>query len=93
MPLLPSSGEPGLTGLQLIDSYGALAADCFVMVTILRAIIAFAWTFFVADWIELRGAAEPFGIFGMLMGLFGLLTVPLWRYGKRMRIATAHIVG
>ncbi|KAM0435853.1 hypothetical protein ACHAPT_002744 [Fusarium lateritium] len=76
-------------GLELIDSYHSLAADCFTMVTILRAIIAFAWSYFVADWIHDRGAAEAFGIFGMLMGLFSLLTVPLWMYGKRMRIATA----
>ncbi|KAF4962174.1 hypothetical protein FSARC_9748 [Fusarium sarcochroum] len=73
----------------LIDSYHSLAADCFTMVTILRAIIAFAWTFFVADWIHHDGAAEPFGIFGLLMGVFSLLTVPLWLFGKRMRIATA----
>ncbi|KAJ4021401.1 hypothetical protein NW752_004409 [Fusarium irregulare] len=76
----------------LIDSYHSLAADCFTMVTILRAIIAFAWTFFVADWIHHKGAAEPFGIFGLLMGIFSLLTVPLWMFGKRMRIATAERV-
>jgi hypothetical protein len=63
------------------------------MVTILRAIIAFAWTFFVSDWIAEDGAAEAFGIFGMLMGVFGLLTIPLWMYGKRMRIATASVFG
>lgn len=74
---------------QLMDAYTHLAADCFTMVTILRAIIAFAWTFFVAKWVQDRGAAEAFGIFGMLMGIFGLLTVPLWMFGKRMRIATA----
>ncbi|KAL2135112.1 hypothetical protein VTI74DRAFT_9705 [Chaetomium olivicolor] len=51
----------------LIDSYNHLAADCFTIVTILRAVIAFAWSFFVASWVEDRGAAEPFGIFGMLM--------------------------
>ncbi|KAM5345101.1 hypothetical protein ACJ41O_010963 [Fusarium nematophilum] len=73
----------------LIDSYHSLAADCFTMVTILRAIIAFAWSYFVADWIHDRGAAEPFGVFGMLMGMFSLLSVPLWMYGKRMRIATS----
>jgi hypothetical protein len=76
----------------LIDSYHSLAADCFTMVTILRAIIAFAWTFFVADWIHHKGPAEPFGIFGLLMGIFSLLTVPLWMFGKRMRIATAERV-
>ncbi|KAB5550753.1 major facilitator superfamily domain-containing protein, partial [Coniochaeta sp. 2T2.1] len=71
----------------LMDSYGHLAADCFVMVTIMRSIIAFAWTFFVAEWVEQKGPAEAFGVFGMLMGIFSLLTVPLWLYGKRMRIA------
>ncbi|KAJ3539170.1 hypothetical protein NM208_g5594 [Fusarium decemcellulare] len=76
----------------LIDSYHSLAADCFTMVTILRAIIAFAWSYFVADWIHDRGSAEAFGIFGMLMGLFSLLSIPLWMYGKRMRIATADKV-
>lgn len=75
--------------LQLIDSYGSLAADCFTVITILRSIIAFAWTFFVADWVQSRGGAEPFGIFGMFMGLFSLLSIPLWIYGKRMRIATS----
>lgn len=59
------------------------------MATILRSVIAFAWTFFVQDWINKSGAAEPFGIFGMLMALFGLTAVPVWLYGKRMRIATA----
>lgn len=59
------------------------------MVTILRAVVAFAWTFFVATWVQDRGAAEAFGIFGMLMGLFSLTTIPLWLLGKRMRIATS----
>ncbi|KAH8201693.1 hypothetical protein TruAng_004131 [Truncatella angustata] len=72
---------PSIGFNYLIDSYSSLAADCFVMVTILRAIIAFAWTFFVSEWIAEDGAAEAFGIFGMLMGIFGLLTVPLWLYG------------
>ena len=76
--------------LQLIDAYGRLAADCFVMVTILHSIIAFAWTFFVSRWVAERGATEPFGVFRMLMGVFLLLAVPLWLYVKRMRIARAE---
>ncbi|KAH8655282.1 major facilitator superfamily domain-containing protein [Xylariales sp. PMI_506] len=83
---------PSIGFNYLIDSYSYLAADCFVVVTILRAIIAFAWTFFVAEWIAADGAAEPFGIFAMLMGIFTLLTIPLWLYGKRMRMATAGIM-
>ena len=62
------------------------------MVTSFRAIISFAWTFFVGTWIGESGAAEPFGIFALLMGLFGLTMVPVWLYGKRFRIATADWV-
>lgn len=59
------------------------------MTTIARAVVSFAWTFFVGDWVQSAGPALPFGIFGMIMGIFSLLTIPLWLYGKRMRIATA----
>ncbi|TDZ30159.1 putative MFS-type transporter [Colletotrichum spinosum] len=83
---------PSIGFNYLIDSYGRLAGDCFVIVTIMRAIIAFAWSFFVSHWVEEKGAAEPFGVFGMLMGIFSLFTVPLWLYGKRARIATRNLV-
>jgi len=62
------------------------------MVTCFRAIISFAWTFFVGTWAAETGPAEPFGIFALLMGLFGLTMVPVWLFGKRMRIATADWV-
>ena len=74
----------------LIESYPSVSGDCFVAVTSARAIVAFAYTFFVGSWVEHEGAAEPFGIFGMLMGVFGLLTIPMWIWGKRLRIATAR---
>ena len=76
----------------LIDSYGSLSGDCFVMVTTSRAIVSFAWTFFVGEWVTHRGPAEPFGIFGMLMGFFGLLIVPFLLWGKRLRIWSAKWV-
>ncbi|KAF1971867.1 MFS general substrate transporter [Bimuria novae-zelandiae CBS 107.79] len=76
----------------LIESYPVIAGDCFVAVTCSRAIIAFAWTFFVGSWTHDAGYAVPFGIFGMLLGVFGLLTVPYWIWGKRFRIATAKWV-
>lgn len=74
--------------MQIIESYPGFSHDCFVMITCLRAIIGFAWTFFVGSWVEARGAAEPFGVFGMFMGIAGLLTIPVYFYGKRIRIAT-----
>ncbi|KAH3948937.1 hypothetical protein HBI25_011080 [Parastagonospora nodorum] len=76
----------------LIESYNSIAGDCFVAVTCVRAIISFAWTFFVGTWVHDAGAAEPFGIFGLLMGVFGLLTIPMLIWGKRLRIWTAKWV-
>ncbi|KAL1796297.1 hypothetical protein ACET3X_004837 [Alternaria dauci] len=76
----------------IIEAYGVLAGDCFVAITFVRAIVSFAWTFFVGEWVTHQGAAEPFGIFGMLMGLFGLMTVPMLIWGKQLRIWTAKWV-
>ncbi|KAF9698729.1 hypothetical protein EKO04_003268 [Ascochyta lentis] len=76
----------------LIESYTSIAGDCFVSVTTARAIVSFAWTFFVGEWVQHDGAAEAFGIFGMLMGLFALMTIPFLIWGKRLRIWTAKWV-
>ncbi|KAF2192019.1 MFS general substrate transporter [Zopfia rhizophila CBS 207.26] len=76
----------------LIESYPSISGDCFVAVTCVRAIVAFSWTLFVGHWVEDKGPAEPFGIFGMLMAIFGLLTIPVWMWGKRLRVATAKLV-
>ncbi|KAL6705852.1 hypothetical protein ACN47E_006312 [Coniothyrium glycines] len=73
----------------IIEAYPHLAGDCFVSITSVRAIVSFAWTFFAGDWVTSRGAAEPFGVFTMLMGLFSLLTIPMIIWGKRTRIWTA----
>lgn len=76
----------------LIESYPALAGDCFVAVTSARAVVSFAWTFFVGEWVHHDGPAEAFGVFGMLMGVFALATVPVLIWGKRLRIWTAKWV-
>lgn len=73
----------------MIEAYNAVSGDCFVMIVFIRAIISFAWTFFVSSWVAADGPMEPFGIFGMLMAIFTLTTVPMFIWGKRTRIATA----
>lgn len=78
---------------DIVKLFGSFTDYVIVlMITSWRSIIAFAWTFFVGDWVTSKGAAEPFGIFAMLMGLFGLTVIPVWLYGKRLRIATASWV-
>ncbi|KAK5130175.1 hypothetical protein LTR08_002429 [Meristemomyces frigidus] len=80
---------PSIGFSYLMDSYNAISADCFVMTTIARAIVSFAWTFFIGGWVDTAGAALPFGIFTLIMGVFALMTIPVWLLGKRMRIATS----
>lgn len=63
------------------------------MVVTFRAIVSFAWTFFVGTWTAESGFALPFGIFAMLMGLFGLVSVPVWLFGKKFRIAGQNTIG
>ncbi|EGP86985.1 uncharacterized protein MYCGRDRAFT_86328 [Zymoseptoria tritici IPO323] len=83
---------PSIGFNYIIDSYHPLHGNCFVMTTIVRSVIAFAWTYFISDWVIADGPALPFGIFGMIMAIFGLLAVPLWAFGKRMRIATTSFL-
>ncbi|KAF2151533.1 major facilitator superfamily transporter [Myriangium duriaei CBS 260.36] len=83
---------PSIGFNYIIESYGEWASDCFVIVVALRAVISFAWTFFIGSWTAKTGPSEPMGIFGLLMGLFSLTTIPVWLFGKRLRIATASIV-
>ncbi|KAH8726892.1 major facilitator superfamily domain-containing protein [Phaeosphaeriaceae sp. PMI808] len=85
--------QAGSVGFNyLIESYPSIAGDCLVAVTTMRAIISFAWSFFVSDWVHHNGPAEVFGIFAMVMGIFGLLTIPMMIWGKRLRIWTAKWV-
>ncbi|CAK7221500.1 hypothetical protein SBRCBS47491_004546 [Sporothrix bragantina] len=70
------------------DAYQPVTGHCLTIIGVVRAVVAFAWTFFVGTWVEKSGDALPFGIFGMLMGVFSLLSIPLWVWGKRSRIAT-----
>ncbi|WPH02269.1 MFS general substrate transporter [Acrodontium crateriforme] len=79
---------PSIGFNYLIEAYGDWASDCFLMVIVTRSIISFAWTFFVGSWVESAGAALPFGIFTLFMALFSLTALPVWLYGKRLRIFT-----
>ncbi|KAK5654931.1 hypothetical protein OQA88_6687 [Cercophora sp. LCS_1] len=76
----------------LIDSYSQLATDCLAMVSILRGIVPFAWTFFVVQWVVEDGFLVPFGGVTVIMGVLSLLVVPLIWTSKRMRVATARFV-
>ncbi|AEO62982.1 uncharacterized protein THITE_2038627 [Thermothielavioides terrestris NRRL 8126] len=92
MVALALAQVPSIWFNYLIDAYEQLASDCFVMICILRGLVPFAWTFFVAQWVARDGFLIPFGGFTAILGGFSLLTLPIMFWGKRMRIATARFV-
>ncbi|RAQ46991.1 hypothetical protein AFGD_011285 [Aspergillus flavus] len=55
---------PSIGFNYIIDSYASVSADCFVVVTCMRAIISFSWTFFASGWVESAGPAIPFVVVG-----------------------------
>ncbi|KAL4861446.1 hypothetical protein BDV12DRAFT_208029 [Aspergillus spectabilis] len=79
---------PSIGFNYILDAYGPASADCFLIITVVRAIISFCWTFFAAEWVTSAGPAVPFGVFGGIMGLFSFLMIPLIVWGKRLRILT-----
>lgn len=57
------------------------------MVILFRSMISFGFSYFIVPWVSQAKPALPFGNFGMLIAVVGLLAVPLQLYGKRPRIA------
>ncbi|OBT64191.1 hypothetical protein VE03_06877 [Pseudogymnoascus sp. 23342-1-I1] len=71
-----------------VESYPKWAGPVLVNVASFRNIIGFAFTFGVADWVQVRGYMGCFGIFA---GCIAVLAIPLpfmWKYGKAMRKKT-----
>ncbi|KAL6230024.1 hypothetical protein BDW75DRAFT_234734 [Aspergillus navahoensis] len=79
---------PGIAYTYIVDSYRSISGECFVLVAVVRAIIGCVWTLYVGDWVESIGPALTFGIFAAVLGVFASLTIPLFFYGKRLRIST-----
>lgn len=75
-----------------LDLCTALTPLLVLCVTLFRAILGFVWSFVVGTWIDRDGVALVFGMFTLLMGVFSLSVLPVWIFGKRLRIATAEWV-
>ncbi|KAF3384693.1 Protein HOL1 [Penicillium rolfsii] len=79
---------PGIVYTYIVDSYRSISGECFVLVGVTRAVIGCIWTFYVGDWVESIGLAATFGIFAGILGAVASLSIPLFFFGKKLRIAT-----
>jgi hypothetical protein len=82
----------------LLDSYPARAGPVLVVITAFRGFVSFGTSYGVAKFIETAGYDGSFGTYAGLTALFGLLGIPIFFFGKRIRAytgrwATARRVG
>lgn len=69
-----------------VDSHKALSAELMVTIAGLKSAIAYIFTWVVNDWIISSGIQNVFITLSFVnLGLF-LATIPMWFYGKRVRI-------
>lgn len=69
----------------LLDSYPARAGPLLVIICAFRGIIAFGVSYAIAPFTERSGFDGAFATFGGLTGLFGLLGIPVFIWGKHIR--------
>ncbi|KAF7194648.1 putative MFS-type transporter [Pseudocercospora fuligena] len=69
----------------LLDAYPARAAPVLVVITAMRGFVSFGTSYGVARFIETDGYDGSFGAYAGLTAAVGLLGVPVFFYGKRIR--------
>lgn len=69
----------------LIDSYPARSGPVLVVICAFRGFISFGTSYGVAKFIETAGYDGSFGTYGALTAFLGLLGIPVYFFGKRIR--------
>lgn len=76
----------------LLDSYPTRTGPCLVVVCACRSIISFAITYEIAPFIATFGYDGTFLAFGAVTALLGLLGIPIFAFGKSIRMYTGRRV-
>ncbi|KAI7283616.1 hypothetical protein KC345_g2877 [Hortaea werneckii] len=69
----------------LLDSYPARSARVLVVICAFRGFVSFGTSYGVTDFIETSGYDGSFGTYAGPTALFGLLGLPVFFFGKRIR--------
>jgi hypothetical protein len=72
----------------LLDSYPTRAGPILVVITAFRGFVSFGTSYGVAKFIETDGYDGAFGTYAGLTALFGLMGIPIFFYGKKIRAFT-----
>ncbi|KAE8362251.1 major facilitator superfamily domain-containing protein [Aspergillus caelatus] len=79
-----------VTITYLLDSYPARAGPILVIVCAFRGIISFGTSYGTAPFVDLHGYDGTFNTFAALTGFLGLMGLPIYIWGKRIRAFTGR---
>ncbi|KAJ9610631.1 hypothetical protein H2200_005408 [Cladophialophora chaetospira] len=74
----------------LLDSYPARSGPILIVICAFRGIISFGVSYGIAPFIDTAGYDGAFGAFGGLTAAFGLLAIPIFIWGKKIRAFTGR---
>lgn len=74
----------------LLDSYPARSGPILVVICAFRGIISFGVSYGIAPFIETAGYDGSFAAYGGLTALFGLMAIPIYIWGKKIRAFTGR---
>ena len=74
----------------LLDSYPARAGPILVIICAFRGIISFGVSYGIAPFIQSAGYDGAFAAFGGMTGAFGLMAIPIFIWGKKIRALTGR---
>lgn len=74
----------------LLDSYPARAGPLLVIICAFRGIISFGVSYGITPFIQSAGYDGAFGTFGGLTAALSLMAIPIYFFGKRIRMLTGR---
>lgn len=74
----------------LLDSYPMRAGPLLIIICAFRGFIAFGVSYGITPMTDTLGFDGAYGVFGGLTAAFGLLGIPVYFYGKKLRTITGR---
>ncbi|SPO01413.1 related to transporter protein HOL1 [Cephalotrichum gorgonifer] len=74
----------------LLDSYPTRAGPLLIIICAFRGVMSFGVSYGIAPMTDSLGFDGAFGLFGGLTAVFGILGIPVYFYGRKLRTITGR---
>lgn len=70
----------------VVDSWPAESGPMLLVVAAGRGFISFGLSYATVPWVEKSGYEEPMRVFAIVCGVFALLGIPCYVFGRKIRV-------